>query len=458
MNSNDYIFMLRALGLLTVLILCYRWFLDRSNYPERKIKKLYAFLDKFKICPSNSLEMSLVEGHLEDLINGYKFKERHEKFWEKLSKSPLIVVQAGAEESERGQTFVAELPVDGIRFWMAFSSRCNWDNFTKSKWPHGFLTGTGLTFLETVNSRNEKNKRSNNGIALNMGCPGYTTTLGPSDVRTVYFGLKKAQLKQASNKTEKNSEFYQAVAERSTDHAIAFKYGEKVRIGYPNEAPALLIENLMNFFKTRREVKFGYLGLLEQTENYPQFRYVVAIDVDEMGSIVSTDFYEEMNVVANASGLTDERPVDFLLTESGNFISDYLTLLTAPFYTRDNIKDFSWIKSKVRAVEIIPFLEKKKKLRIKISSLGDIFINGQSIKPEDLEAILARLKDCAGEVLYYREAAEQLASDYTMQVIKHADRYSVPITLSTKEDFSDWVDRSGKSHVRKQFVKNDRHL
>lgn len=444
MGSSDYFFVLRGVGLLTALVLCYCWFLDRRSYPERKAKKLYAFLGKFKTCPNNSLEMALVEGHLEDLINGYKFKERHQRFWEIFSESPLILLEGGSAESEKGQIFIAELPVNGIKFWMAFSSRCNWNN----EWPHGYVTGTGLGLLEIVSARNEKEQKSNNGIAINIGCPGYTTTLGPRDVKAVCRGLKRAKL-QKENNNKRNSEFYETVVKHSSGHTFAFKSGEKVRIGYPNEIPSRLIDNLKKLFKTRKEVRFGYLGLLEQTENYPPFRYVVAIDVEDMSSMASADFYEEVNVVVNASGLTDEKTADLLLTENGNFISDYLTLLTPPFYTRENIRDFSWVRSKIRAVEFIPFLEKRKKLKVKISSAGEITIDGKLIEPEDLEAILARLKDCSGEVWYYRESAKQLASHNAMQIMEYVAKYSLPITLSSKEDFSDWVDELGTSHHRK---------
>jgi hypothetical protein len=447
-DIDNYFFVLRLLGILTAIVLVYVWLLNLSGYSQRRIKKLHAFLDGFKNAPSNSFEIALVDAGLERLINGYRFKEKWKKFFKVFFRSPLILLSGGDEGEESGQVSVAQVPIRGIDFWMIFSSSSILNCWSKGQWAPGYLSGNGADVFQMVHERNEKSKRRRLGLVLNVGSASYTVSFARRDIKRICCEFMRENASGENHEAPNQSNFYALLAERSTGYEVAFKLGEKVRIGYPAEIPTQLIENLKNFFQSRAEVKFGYLGLLEQTENHPPFRYVIALDLDELDDLAVSDFYEEIGVIASTSGLSEERPVEFFLVESGNFISDHLTLFTPPFYVRENIKDFSWAKSKIKAVEIIPLLKKKKKLQIKISQAGGITANGEPITHQEARALLERLRDCSGEVWYYREQASQRASDDAMRVIRFVEEYGLPITFSSKEDFSDVVDGSGKIHVR----------
>ena len=436
------------LVLLVMLGLCFRWLIDWSrSCRERKIKELYAFLNEFKSIPSNALEMAIVEGLLEEKINGFRFKERHHKFWEIFAQSSLIHLNGDSQGIVNGQICLALWKWRGIDCWMVFTSKHLWEKYNQGKWPHGYGGNTGLGVLESLAALNKK-KDVPLGVVMNIGCFSYTMALGPKKIENVYLELSKTNQEKKRNET-KNLELNRAIAEKSSGFAEVFVKGETTRLGTPNEVPEQFIENLKKYFQIAKEVRFGYLGLMEQANSTPRFRYVVGIDADEMGPIAASQFYQEMNLIANNSGLSHDRPVDFLLIEGSNFITDYLTLLTIPFYTRESIKDFSFAKSKVVAVEVLPFLEKGRKLKVSVSALGDIIADGRVVKAQDLEAILERLKDCSGEVWYYREKAEQEPSANAMLVMKSVTKFGLPITLSSKKDFSDWVDETGKSHVRR---------
>ena len=67
---------------------------------------------------------------------------------------------------------------------------------------------------------------------------------------------------------------------------------------------------------------------------------------------------------------------------------------------------------------------------------------------EQLEAALARVKEANGQVWYYRESAGGQPPAAAMQVIQRIVALKVPISLSSKPDFSDWVDAKGVSHPR----------
>jgi hypothetical protein len=89
-------------------------------------------------------------------------------------------------------------------------------------------------------------------------------------------------------------------------------------------------------------------------------------------------------------------------------------------------------------------------LRLKISVLanGAILLDGQPADLEQLDAALQRVKQNHGRVWYYRESAGAQPPPAGLAVIQRVVRHKLPISLSSKLDFSDWVDGKGVSHAR----------
>jgi len=89
-------------------------------------------------------------------------------------------------------------------------------------------------------------------------------------------------------------------------------------------------------------------------------------------------------------------------------------------------------------------------MRLKVSVLtsGTILVDAKPATFEELEAALARVKEAKGQVWYYRESAGGQPAAAAMQVIQRIVALKVPISLSSKPDFSDWVDAKGVSHPR----------
>jgi hypothetical protein len=50
--------------------------------------------------------------------------------------------------------------------------------------------------------------------------------------------------------------------------------------------------------------------------------------------------------------------------------------------------------------------------------------------------------------MYHRENARSEAGREAMAVIDFVKKYGLPISLSSKSDFSDYIDANGKSHPR----------
>lgn len=89
------------------------------------------------------------------------------------------------------------------------------------------------------------------------------------------------------------------------------------------------------------------------------------------------------------------------------------------------------------------------KVEIKVMADGATFLDG---RPASLAAIDDRLTDLAkanGVVWYYREAGKAEPPPIAMQVIELVMKHRrLAISLSSKEDFSDFVDDKSISRPR----------
>jgi hypothetical protein len=91
-------------------------------------------------------------------------------------------------------------------------------------------------------------------------------------------------------------------------------------------------------------------------------------------------------------------------------------------------------------------------MEIKIGLLesGAILLDGQPIDASQLEVRLSQADRSKDQVLYYKEGLTQLNSRESEAIVKLVIEHRLPISFSTKPDFSDYVDRFGQSHPRLQ--------
>jgi len=89
-------------------------------------------------------------------------------------------------------------------------------------------------------------------------------------------------------------------------------------------------------------------------------------------------------------------------------------------------------------------------MRIKISMLasGEVLLDGHAADSEAFDAVLEKVKQERGQVWYYREAAGAPPSAQALALIQSVVRHKLPVSLSSKPDFSDWVDGKGVSRPR----------
>ena len=87
----------------------------------------------------------------------------------------------------------------------------------------------------------------------------------------------------------------------------------------------------------------------------------------------------------------------------------------------------------------------------KLSALssGKLLLNGQPANLDTIESEFKNLKSNNGSVWYYRENPQDEPPPQSMAIIELVVKYKLPVRLSSKPDFSDYIDENGNSNPRK---------
>lgn len=89
-------------------------------------------------------------------------------------------------------------------------------------------------------------------------------------------------------------------------------------------------------------------------------------------------------------------------------------------------------------------------LKIQVFKTGKIKADGAEINSADLGKKLDALKEKRGVVWYYREAASEEPPPQATEIVKMIIDRKLPVSMSSRPDFSDYVDEQGKSRPRKK--------
>jgi hypothetical protein len=87
-------------------------------------------------------------------------------------------------------------------------------------------------------------------------------------------------------------------------------------------------------------------------------------------------------------------------------------------------------------------------LKVSVLSSGSILLDGTPVALSNLQAALEKADRATDRVLYYREDAAAEPPPQTKDVLDLVIAYKLPISLSSKPDFSDYADRFGQLHPR----------
>jgi hypothetical protein len=85
-------------------------------------------------------------------------------------------------------------------------------------------------------------------------------------------------------------------------------------------------------------------------------------------------------------------------------------------------------------------------LKIAVLSSGAVLADSTPVELDKLEEMLQAVKTANGSVWYYREPTA--ATELGMRVVQAVVKHKVAISISSKADYSDYVDSKGVSHPR----------
>ncbi len=87
-------------------------------------------------------------------------------------------------------------------------------------------------------------------------------------------------------------------------------------------------------------------------------------------------------------------------------------------------------------------------LKLSVLASGEVLLDGKPIEMSALDRTLQSADKGTTAVWYYREAASKEAPPHAMAVIQLVVQHKLRISISSKPDFSDYVDAKGVSHPR----------
>jgi hypothetical protein len=88
-------------------------------------------------------------------------------------------------------------------------------------------------------------------------------------------------------------------------------------------------------------------------------------------------------------------------------------------------------------------------LRISALASGRLLMNGKETSLSEIKKALGKAKDDRGPVWYYRENPQSEPPPQAMEVVKLIIANNLPVSFSSKPDFSDYIDEKGQSQPRK---------
>jgi hypothetical protein len=87
--------------------------------------------------------------------------------------------------------------------------------------------------------------------------------------------------------------------------------------------------------------------------------------------------------------------------------------------------------------------------RISVLSGGNVLLDGKEATISEVGRALEMAKTKQGAVWFYRESGRGEPPPVAIEIFKRVVESKLPVSLSTKPDFSDYVDEEGRSHPRK---------
>lgn len=89
-------------------------------------------------------------------------------------------------------------------------------------------------------------------------------------------------------------------------------------------------------------------------------------------------------------------------------------------------------------------------IKVAVMKSGEVMADGTPVSLEELDALFVDMKNRSGMVWYYREnPREAEPPPIAMKVVNLVVNNKLDIRISSKPDYSDYVDKDGKTHPLK---------
>lgn len=109
----------------------------------------------------------------------------------------------------------------------------------------------------------------------------------------------------------------------------------------------------------------------------------------------------------------------------------------------------TWLVFMLGALVLVPCsLLAQPVAKVAVSGSGAIALNGKRTTLAALDEDFKRLKAQSGVVWYHRENLTSEPHPNATAVVQLVIKYELPVSMSTKPDFSDYVDQTGVSRPR----------
>jgi hypothetical protein len=107
-------------------------------------------------------------------------------------------------------------------------------------------------------------------------------------------------------------------------------------------------------------------------------------------------------------------------------------------------------KNSIEEIPIEQSLFEMAVLKISVLKNGLILVDGKPTAMEELDKLLAIHAAKNGSVWYYREAGQEEPLPHAIEAFQLIIKHRLPISMSSKPDFSDSIDMNGNSQPRKK--------
>ena len=97
---------------------------------------------------------------------------------------------------------------------------------------------------------------------------------------------------------------------------------------------------------------------------------------------------------------------------------------------------------------LLALAQRRPILQVSVLAEGVLLADGSLTTLAQLDAAFAKLKSNHGIVWYYREGAQKQPPPAAIEIVKMIQKHELPVSLSSRPDFSDYVDANGKSWPR----------